>query len=123
MGTTETSLTPLPIVDVHVVLRTPDGKILLSQRGGPYGYGQWHAPSGKLDPGEKPTHGAARELQEETGIYCMRIPVLLDELFPRQVAVSLPPLGKAPGVGVGGAARAPRLLLCAVPPEALAHLG
>ncbi|MFF2620069.1 NUDIX domain-containing protein [Kitasatospora sp. NPDC058046] len=59
---------PLPIVDVHVVLRTPDGKILLSQRGGPYGYGQWHAPSGKLDPGEKPAHGAARELREETGI-------------------------------------------------------
>ncbi|MGW3178769.1 NUDIX hydrolase [Kitasatospora sp. NPDC001119] len=59
---------PLPIVDVHVVLRTPDGKILLSQRGGPYGYGQWHAPSGKLDPGEKPVHGAARELEEETGI-------------------------------------------------------
>ncbi|MGW2873081.1 NUDIX domain-containing protein [Kitasatospora sp. NPDC001225] len=68
MSTTETSLAPLPIVDVHVVLRTPDGKILLSQRGCPYGYGQWHAPSGKLDPGEKPAHGAARELREETGI-------------------------------------------------------
>ncbi|MFD0404397.1 NUDIX domain-containing protein [Kitasatospora sp. NPDC127116] len=63
-----TAAAPLPVVDVHVVLRTPDGKILLSQRGGPYGYGQWHAPSGKLDPGEKPAHGAARELEEETGI-------------------------------------------------------
>ncbi|MFE6049383.1 NUDIX domain-containing protein [Kitasatospora sp. NPDC056446] len=57
-----------PVVDVHVILRTPDGKILLSQRGGPYGHGQWHAPSGKLDPGEKPAVGAARELREETGI-------------------------------------------------------
>ncbi|MFE3877551.1 NUDIX domain-containing protein [Kitasatospora sp. NPDC059146] len=60
--------TPPPVVDVHVIARTPDGKILLSQRGGPYGYGQWHAPSGKLDPGEKPAHGAARELDEETGL-------------------------------------------------------
>ncbi|MFJ6770153.1 NUDIX domain-containing protein [Kitasatospora sp. NPDC091257] len=68
MSTSDTSPIPLPVVDVHVVLRTPDGKILLSQRGGPYGYGQWHAPSGKLDPGEKPAHGAARELEEETGI-------------------------------------------------------
>lgn len=68
MSTSDTSPTPPPVVDVHVILRTPDGKILLSQRGGPYGYGQWHAPSGKLDPGEKPAHGAARELEEETGI-------------------------------------------------------
>ncbi|MFJ2868287.1 NUDIX domain-containing protein [Kitasatospora sp. NPDC087314] len=57
-----------PVVDVHVIVRTPDGKILLSQRGGPYGHGQWHAPSGKLDPGEKPATGAARELWEETGL-------------------------------------------------------
>ncbi|MFJ7243111.1 NUDIX domain-containing protein [Kitasatospora sp. NPDC098652] len=63
-----TTTTPPPVVDVHVIARTPDGKILLSQRGGPYGYGQWHAPSGKLDPGEKPAEGAARELEEETGL-------------------------------------------------------
>ncbi|MFF3174745.1 NUDIX domain-containing protein [Streptomyces sp. NPDC057900] len=56
-----------PVVDTHVFLRAGD-KILLSQRGGPYGYGRWHAPSGKLDRGETLTEGAARELREETGV-------------------------------------------------------
>ncbi|MEU6547021.1 NUDIX domain-containing protein [Streptomyces sp. NPDC046859] len=56
-----------PTIDTHVLLR--DGsKILLSQRGGPYGYGRWHLPSGKLDQGEPLTVGAARELFEETGV-------------------------------------------------------
>ncbi|MGW2277075.1 NUDIX domain-containing protein [Streptomyces sp. NPDC001770] len=39
----------------------------MSQRGGPYGHGRWHAPSGKLDEGEALAVGAARELEEETG--------------------------------------------------------
>ncbi|MCP3822393.1 NUDIX domain-containing protein [Streptomyces sp. A3M-1-3] len=56
-----------PVIDTHVILRDGD-KILLSQRGGPYGYGRWHAPSGKLDKGEPLTIGAARELREETGV-------------------------------------------------------
>ncbi|MFE9217114.1 NUDIX domain-containing protein [Streptomyces lavendulae] len=56
-----------PVIDTHVILRDGD-KILLSQRGGPYGYGRWHAPSGKLDAGEPLTVGAARELREETGV-------------------------------------------------------
>lgn len=56
-----------PVIDTHVILRTGD-KILLSQRGGPYGYGRWHAPSGKLDQGETARAGAARELREETAV-------------------------------------------------------
>ncbi|OIK24616.1 NUDIX hydrolase [Streptomyces malaysiense] len=56
-----------PIIDTHVLLRDGD-KVLLSQRGGPYGYGRWHLPSGKLDQGETLTVGAARELFEETGV-------------------------------------------------------
>jgi 8-oxo-dGTP diphosphatase len=56
-----------PVIDTHVILRDAD-KILFSQRGGPYGYGRWHMPSGKLDKGEPLTVGAARELFEETGI-------------------------------------------------------
>lgn len=39
-----------PVIDTHVLLRDGD-KLLLSQRGGPYGYGRWHMPSGKLDRG------------------------------------------------------------------------
>ncbi|MGW0778300.1 NUDIX hydrolase [Streptomyces sp. NPDC002835] len=56
-----------PVIDTHVIVRDGD-KILFSQRGGPYGYGRWHMPSGKLDRGEALTHGAARELAEETGL-------------------------------------------------------
>ncbi|MFJ3309669.1 NUDIX domain-containing protein [Streptomyces sp. NPDC086549] len=56
-----------PVIDTHVILRDGD-KILFSQRGGPYGYGRWHMPSGKLDKGEPLADGAARELFEETGI-------------------------------------------------------
>ncbi|WP_171113645.1 MULTISPECIES: NUDIX domain-containing protein [Streptomyces] len=55
------------ILDTHVILRDGD-KILMSQRGGPYGHGRWHLPSGKLDPGESLPDGAARELLEETGV-------------------------------------------------------
>lgn len=56
-----------PVIDTHVILRDGD-KLLFSQRGGPYGYGRWHMPSGKLDQGEPLPVGAARELYEETGI-------------------------------------------------------
>jgi len=56
-----------PVIDVHLILRDGD-KILLSQRGGPYGYGQWHAPSGKLDPDEPLTIATVREAYEETGV-------------------------------------------------------
>jgi 8-oxo-dGTP diphosphatase len=55
------------VIDTHVFLRDGD-KILLSQRGGTYGYGRWHAPSGKLESGETVRAGAARELLEETGV-------------------------------------------------------
>ena len=67
-----------PVVDVHVIVRNGE-KILLSQRGGPYGYGQWHAPSGKLDPGETPAEAAAREAREEVALELD--PASLDELF------------------------------------------
>ncbi len=56
-----------PVIDTHLILRNGD-KILFSQRGGPYGHGRWHMPSGKLDRGESLPVGAARELFEETGI-------------------------------------------------------
>lgn len=56
-----------PVIDTHVLLRDGD-KILFSQRGGPYGYGRWHLPSGKLDQGEPMSVGATRELLEETGV-------------------------------------------------------
>jgi len=56
-----------PVIAAHVILRDGD-KILLSKRGGPYGHGRWHMPSGKLDHSEPLPEGAARELSEETGV-------------------------------------------------------
>ncbi|MEH0419472.1 NUDIX hydrolase [Streptomyces sp. B21-083] len=56
-----------PVIDTHVILRDGD-KILMSQRGGPYGRYRWHMPSGKLDKGEPLSSGAARELYEETDV-------------------------------------------------------
>lgn len=56
-----------PVIDTHVILRDGD-KMLFSQRGGPYGHGRWHMPSGKLDRDESLSAGAARELMEETGV-------------------------------------------------------
>ncbi|BCL31499.1 NUDIX domain-containing protein [Streptomyces aurantiacus] len=56
-----------PVIDTHVFVRDGD-KILFSQRGGPYGHGRWHMPSGKLDEGEPLAVGAARELREETSL-------------------------------------------------------
>jgi ADP-ribose pyrophosphatase YjhB (NUDIX family) len=56
-----------PTIDTHVILHDGE-KILLSQRGGPYRPGEWHLPSGKLDQGEPLQSGAARELNEETGV-------------------------------------------------------
>ncbi|MFI5474560.1 hypothetical protein ACIA6D_30520 [Streptomyces cacaoi] len=40
-----------PVIDTRIILRDGD-KALLSQRGGPYGYGRRHMPSGKLDQGD-----------------------------------------------------------------------
>ncbi|MGD6750354.1 NUDIX hydrolase [Streptomyces sp. BH105] len=62
-----TAETAEPVIDTHVILRDGE-KLLFSQRGGPYGYGRWHVPSGKLDKNEALREGAARELREETGV-------------------------------------------------------
>ncbi|GIG55745.1 hypothetical protein Lfu02_01170 [Longispora fulva] len=57
------------IVDLHVLLRRDDGKLLLARRAGAvYASGMWHLPSGHLEPGEPLADGAAREAREELGI-------------------------------------------------------
>ncbi|WP_259656869.1 NUDIX domain-containing protein [Streptomyces sp. gCLA4] len=56
-------------VDVHVLLHGKDGAVLLGQRRGkPVWEGHYQLPSGRLDPGEPLRAGAARELNEETGV-------------------------------------------------------
>jgi len=51
------------------VLRRPDGQVLITERpAGKHLAGFWEFPGGKLDPGETPPDGLARELYEELGI-------------------------------------------------------
>jgi 8-oxo-dGTP diphosphatase len=60
----------LPIIHVvaAAVIR-PDGRVLIAQRPpGKHLAGGWEFPGGKLEPGETPSTGLARELREELGI-------------------------------------------------------
>ncbi len=57
------------VVDVYVLLRRPDGMILLLERSGTgYADGQLCPPSGHLEDGESVTSCAVREAYEETGV-------------------------------------------------------
>lgn len=57
------------IVDLHLILRRDDGRILLMRRANTgYGDGQLHLPSGHLEPGESVIDGVRREVQEEVGV-------------------------------------------------------
>ena len=55
----------VPCAGVAVV----DGeRVLLVERAAPPGEGDWTIPGGHLEVGEEPRVGAARELEEETGV-------------------------------------------------------
>ena len=60
----------------------PDGRMLLIQQ---YRYAArqylWELVAGRMDPGETPIEGAARELKEETGYSAKKLKVFL-EFFP-----------------------------------------
>ena len=58
--------------DVTLVLVTREGlqgrEVLLGRKLRGFGAGKVVAPGGKIEPGESPAAGAARELREETGL-------------------------------------------------------
>src|SRR4051794_7718537 len=57
------------IVDVHLILRRDDGRILLGRRlATGYGDGQLHLPSGHLESGESVVEAIVREAHEEVGV-------------------------------------------------------
>ena len=57
------------IVDLHLILRRDDGRILLMRRAHTgYGDGQLHLPSGHLDERESVVDGVIREAREEVGV-------------------------------------------------------
>ncbi len=56
---------PVPVAGVAVV---KDGEVLMVKRGIEPDKGQWSLPAGFLEHDEEPKVGAARELEEETGV-------------------------------------------------------
>jgi 8-oxo-dGTP diphosphatase len=52
-----------------VVAITPDGHVLLIERGWPPHEGMWALPGGHVDRGETALCAAARELHEEAGVH------------------------------------------------------
>lgn len=67
-------------VGVKVVLKNPEGKILLLRRAeGKYSkvVGSWDIPGGRIDPGTTLSENLNRELKEETGLIPASKPLLM----------------------------------------------
>ena len=54
-------------VGVYALARKDDAVLLIKKARGPY-IGKWDLPGGRLEFGEKPVEGLAREVLEETGL-------------------------------------------------------
>lgn len=56
-----------PVPAIGVICLSGD-EVLLVKRGKPPRKGEWSIPGGRIEPGEKATDAALRELGEETGV-------------------------------------------------------
>lgn len=74
-------MTPVPAVGL-VCLRGDE--ILLIRRGRPPRAGEWSLPGGRIEPGERASEAALRELHEETGVEAELLGLVdvVDGLFP-----------------------------------------
>lgn len=55
----------------NIIVRNPEGAILLVREGDPRVYGLYNFPGGHAKPGESPLTCVRRELREETGLDLM----------------------------------------------------
>jgi 8-oxo-dGTP diphosphatase len=59
---------PKPRVGIGVLIQNEKGEVLLGERAGSHGEGEWSFPGGHLDFGETIFETAKRETKEETGL-------------------------------------------------------
>lgn len=67
---------PTPAIGVSAIIFDDRERVLLVQRGKPPAQGQWHAPGGRLEPGESLIAACRREVREETGLEVYVGPVM-----------------------------------------------
>ncbi len=68
---------PIPGIGVSAIIFDADENVLLIKRGQAPALGKWHAPGGKLEPGESMLAACQREVEEETGVQGIEIDCLL----------------------------------------------
>ena len=72
----ESAQLPRPAIGVSAIVFDDYGRVLLIRRGKPPAQGLWHAPGGKLEPGESLLEGCCREVREETGVEIVPGPIM-----------------------------------------------
>ncbi|XP_063787887.1 8-oxo-dGDP phosphatase NUDT18 isoform X2 [Pseudophryne corroboree] len=61
------------------VLLNEQGEVLMMQEAKPECWGSWYLPAGRLERGETLVEGLCREVQEETGLLCQPLTLLVVE--------------------------------------------
>lgn len=80
-------------VGVKVLLKNPDGKLLLIRRSGEkYANSKWDIPGGRIDTGSSLSENLAREVMEETGLTMTSEPRIIgaQDIFPREIRPDAP---------------------------------